>query len=240
MLLMYPLYDKQRAIGKHFAYSYEIVQDRCYFYFTKPQEVFCKSLLAAQILENVVISGDFTKISFVILHDSFRPFPDVTDNGHMHTHDNNTSHLCTYGECVKFMTSLGRQISSLESLQHTFAWLDRRDIFLVNKQCIYMGVDSICLINKNRHFTLSCMVPSSPTHIFLAPEVKNAESIPSQIYHTAVYYSLGAFANYCLSGDTDPTFVSNSFGLAIIDTKLYWFVLRCIHATPDKRLMLFL
>lgn len=227
------------------AYAYRTSPDRCTIYFSNPQETFCRALLAAKTMDSIVVSPDFTTLSFSIRNGSFRPFPRVANCSQSQAarHGPDVAPIFSYSACVRMIAALGRQISSMEQLHHTFAWLDCRDMYLVNNTCVYLGIDSMCALNTHtqdaEHFTLSSMIPPPQPSLFLAPEIRGAERLPSRFSRTAVYHSLGSFANYCLSGDNEDTFVSTSFGRSIVDTKLYWFVLRCMHTMPDKRLMLF-
>ena len=225
-------------------YAYHTTPHRCTIYFSEPQETFCQSFLAARTMESIVVSPDFTQLSFSIRDGSFRPFPRIAQcsKSHAKQRGSNVAPVFNYLQCVRMVSSLGRQISSMENMHHTFAWLDCRDMYLVNKTCIYLGIDSMCALDTQTEkvFTLSRMLPYSYPGLFLAPEIKRTEVLPSCFSRTAVYHSLGSFVNYCLSGNNEDTFVSTSFGRCIVDTKLYWFVLRCIHNEPNKRVMLFL
>jgi hypothetical protein len=87
-------------------------------------------------------------------------------------------------------------------------------------------------------------------NLFICPEIRNMKQLPFRIVYSATYYHLASLIIYCMfhknicfSGDgvEDGYVGEDGKGgvlIAIYNTKLYWFLIRCLHNEPLKRILL--
>jgi hypothetical protein len=73
----------------------------------------------------------------------------------------------------------------------------------------------------------------------IAPEIQRLTTLPSWVSYKAAYYSLGSLIIFCLAEDDEKSTKVQLRLEFIADTKLYWFLLRCIDSDPSARLLLF-
>ena len=118
--------------------------------------------------------------------------------------------------------------------------MDIEHIFVINRQFMfYFGSDHVVEMRQETKELIFSVPEHMSNHPFAAPEFQLVKTIPAIIPHQAPYYSLGAITTYCLFGDIDPQNIRpDDFG-PIVDTKLYWFLLRAIERNPKKRNYLF-
>ena len=81
--------------------------------------------------------------------------------------------------------------------------------------------------------------PFTNKHPHIAPEIQRLMTLPSYATYKAAYYSLGSLIIFCLAVDDEKSTKMTLRIEFIADTKLYWFILRCIDAEPCNRLLLF-
>lgn len=222
----------------HMSYSHSIDNQRCTVRFSSPQQAFCTAIHNSGILDSLVVSPDYTTISFYATVAC--PLSHVKSDA---IWNKSVSYQnMPYATCVDLAICLGKQLSHLEALGHTFDWLDNRHIFMVTHHIfLCLDVDGLCRISKNTSVTVSRFpddsTASKRTHIHLSPELAKATTIPCTLPYKSVYHSLGALISQCLS-DHCLSLRDKSFLLSIVDTKLYWFILRCMDPSPESRTML--
>ena len=74
---------------------------------------------------------------------------------------------------------------------------------------------------------------------FISPELENNTSLPIIVTITSTYYSLALLCIKCLgglAGKAGDDFILNS----IRNTKMYFFLKRCLEKDPKKRYFLYL
>jgi hypothetical protein len=81
--------------------------------------------------------------------------------------------------------------------------------------------------------------PFSLKQPHIAPEIQRLMTLPSYATYKAAYYSLGSLIIFCLAADDEKSTKIPLRLEFIADTKLYWFLLRCIDPEPSARLLLF-
>lgn len=87
-------------------------------------------------------------------------------------------------------------------------------------------------------------------NLFICPEIRNMKQLPFRIVYSATYYHLASLIIYCMfhknicfSGDDVEDGYVGEDGkggvlIAIYNTKLYWFLIRCLHNEHLKRILL--
>jgi len=152
----------------------------------------------------------------------------------------NGINILPYNCLLNIIYSLTKQISYL--LQN-------------NSKCFYkLDVSNILVIDDCKFIYLSCedlkdvdvkdnkMIiyrPISKTTGYISPELKNAKTIPILFSYKTIFYSLGLLILDCIKNreiEREPETEDESF--YIKNTKLYYFLERCLSIEPDKRFLL--
>lgn len=81
---------------------------------------------------------------------------------------------------------------------------------------------------------------------FSNPELFNIKSLPCEVNYKSCYYSLGSLVVYCLInsyllvGNEIKSDAEIEKSLSPIkNTKMYWFLKRCLNSLSHKRILLF-
>jgi hypothetical protein len=85
-------------------------------------------------------------------------------------------------------------------------------------------------------------------NLFISPEIKNSNVLPFTILYSSTYYHLAALIIYCMfnknicfygSGSNEDMDEKTIIKLlsGIVNTKLYWFIIRCTYNEPSKRIL---
>jgi hypothetical protein len=83
------------------------------------------------------------------------------------------------------------------------------------------------------------------TNLFISPEIKFIKNIPCSILYSSTYYHLASFIIYSMFNknicfnNNDKVFDIELLS-SIKNTKLYWFLIRCIDKQPSKRILLWI
>ena len=106
--------------------------------------------------------------------------------------------------------------------------------------CFFIGFEKLFHL-KNK--SIEIMVPFKKG-TFLAPEVRNITALPAEIFNPnkASYYSVGLLAAFLTSNKKNLT-TTEEFKDAVaplLNTKVYWMILRCLKKEPSGRYLLFI
>ena len=212
-------------------YTYEIRDNRCTFTFDERAEELCRSISSMKYLTGFTMTPTYDKLSFHA-HD-VRRMADFVDR------KSNKLAAITYQQAVSMIKHLGGQLFHLERQKRSVLWLDIQHVFVINRQhFFYFGNDDVVPLTTSDAMAFSVPTQLS-TRSFAAPEFTEIESLPAHIPRQAPYYSLGAMIAFCLFSDIDPQNISLVQLSPIMDTKLYWFLLRATEPCPKKRSLLF-
>lgn len=205
--------------------TYNIVGNRCVLTFCEPCEVFCRALAESNMFGGTTITQTFTQISFYAKSVcSLRSFL------------SQRREKLQYNEGMKLAQCLGQQLFYLEKRAHTFSWFDTNHVLVIDDSTFFcIDVEQLMPIDSLGRIWFTA--PFSVKLPHLAPEIKRLLSLPSHVAFTAVYYSLGSLITFCLT-DTEGAEPSAQLLEFIAQTKLYWFLLRCIDADPGARKLL--
>ena len=207
--------------------SYKITGNRCILSFQEPDEIFCRALADSKLFGGITITQTFTQVSFYAK--SCCSLRELLSQ---------RREKLQYFEGVKMAQCIGQQLFYLEKYAHTFSWFNLDDILVIDEStflCIaleqLMPVDAFGRIWFTR--------PFSNKHPHIAPEIQRLKTLPSYVTYKAAYYSLGSLITFCLAEDDEKSTKMQLRLEFIADTKLYWFLLRCIDNEPNARLLLF-
>lgn len=213
-------------------YAIKISSDsrRCFICFDEPQPELCKSLEKLNVLCNLIISPSYEKLSFLM--NSIKSLQHVTDPKH------NNYQKFTYNNGITMAKCIGFQIFHLEQAERTLSWLTMKNIYVIDDTYyIYLGVKELVEINEDQHFTIFSPILKKK-NTYLAPELTSVSTIPASYHKNAVYYSLAQVIVVSLMPNQNKSKVTSAILFPIVDTSLYWFLIRCFRIDPKSRICL--
>jgi hypothetical protein len=147
----------------------------------------------------------------------------------------------TYVMCMKMIDDLTKQLLFLKKINYGFYGLDIQDIILIDNTFVFCSAQNVLqIVNDSFIFYAPINHP-----YFSNPELIELTSLPAEINHKCIYYSLGSLIVFCLLNQY--LLVGNEIKSAkeidailspIINTKLYWFLKRCLNEQIDNRVLL--
>lgn len=149
----------------------------------------------------------------------------------------------THFKCIKMIHDLSLQINYLKKINYCLYGFDIDDIIVINENIfIICGGNYLSSINNNTEFIFY-----SPIKIpyFASPELITLTNLPGVININCIFYSLGVLIIYCILNEY--LLVANEIKceeeiekilFPIHDTKLYWFLKRCLKTDSKKRVLL--
>jgi hypothetical protein len=143
-----------------------------------------------------------------------------------------------YIEGVKLAQCIGQQLFYLEKYAHTFSWFNLDDILVIDESS-FLCISLEQLMPVDAFGRIWFTTPFTNKHPHIAPEIQRLMTLPSYVTYKAAYYSLGSLIIFCLAEDDEKSTKVQLRLEFIADTKLYWFLLRCIDSEPSARLLLF-
>ena len=144
-----------------------------------------------------------------------------------------------------------KQIKYLESRGYTFYGFDIEDVIMINDDTFgIITTDYLTTIEKDKedkNKNTICFWTPFVKPYFSSPELLNLTTLPSNISYKSCYYSLASLAIYLLWNEYilkgNEIMVDDEIEeimTPIYNTKLYWFLKRCLHTEGDKRLLFYI
>lgn len=207
--------------------THKITGNRCVLSFHEPNEIFCKALADSKLCGGITITQSFTKVSFYAKKVfSLRELL------------SQRREKLQYFEGVKLAQCIGQQLFYLEKYAHTFSWFNLDDILVIDESSfICIALEQLMPVDAFGRIWFTTPFTNKYPHI--APEIQRLMTLPSYATYKAAYYSLGSLITFCLAVDDEKSTKMPLRLEFIADTKLYWFILRCIDSEPSARLLLF-
>jgi hypothetical protein len=147
----------------------------------------------------------------------------------------------SYATCIKLIDDLSKQLFCLNKLGYGFYGFDINDILVIDNTFIFCSTQHLLeLYNNDIIFTSLIKKP-----YFSNPELFKLTSLPSKINHKCCYYSLGLLVVFLLMNKY--LLVGNEFKTSkeidnilqpINNTKIYWFLKRCLDDDINNRNLL--
>lgn len=150
----------------------------------------------------------------------------------------------SYLMCKSIFVDISQQIKLLEEIGYGYLSIHPDDLIFIqtdneNFSFIFLNLDDYYNVEKNM---LKITKPYSK-HSYFSPQIKNITQIPIDInYSQNIFYSLAMVICNCL-GKIDPNdkYIDYQKNLdCILETKLYWALLRCLKDKPSDRFCLFI
>jgi hypothetical protein len=147
----------------------------------------------------------------------------------------------TFQKCIKMIDDLTKQLLYLKKLGYGFYGFDMNDILIIDNVFIFCSTQHFLpLVENNMVFYEPMKIP-----YFSNPEILELTTLPSEINYKCEFYSLGVLATFCLLNEY--LLVGNEIKsveeidrilLPIYNTKIYWFIKRCLEEKVDERALL--
>ena len=149
-----------------------------------------------------------------------------------------------YLDVIKLIHNITKQMNYLYENNFSFYGFDLDDILVINKSLFFVASSNYLLPVVDKTNILFYNPIKMP--YFSNPELFKLTSLPYEINYKCSYYSLGAIVTYCLLNKY--LLVGNEIKSdqeiekelsSIKNTKMYWFLRRCLNIMCDKRIILF-
>jgi hypothetical protein len=151
-------------------------------------------------------------------------------------------------EKTKYMIKmLSNQIEILKTKNLAFYGFDLDDVLMINDNIfIIVNANNILELDKERKSYITFNAPFDLPY-FSSPELLELKTLPAKIDYRTSYYSLGALITYFLL--KEYLFVGNEVMREkaiekclnpIFNTKVYWFLKRCLKEKSNERNLLFI
>ena len=147
----------------------------------------------------------------------------------------------TYKKCIKMIDDLTKQMINLKKMGYGFYGFDINDILTIDNTFIFCSTENLLpVIEDNIIFYFPIKTP-----YFSSPEIMKLTNLPSEINYKCSFYSLGVLVvfyllnNYLLVGNEIKSVEEiGNILLPLNNTKIYWFIKRCLEENIDKRVLL--
>ena len=136
----------------------------------------------------------------------------------------------TYESVEQMILHLGNQMIVLSEVGIGMLFFNLNSISVLD-DTYFLISDLTNGVPLNSKEQLSLTYPLKMTGL-LSPELKNISTLPVVVSITSGYYSLALLCIECLG-------IDNSLD-SIMNTKMYFFLQRCLHKDPHKRYFLYL
>lgn len=151
------------------------------------------------------------------------------------------SQIMSHSNCVKMIDDLTKQMFILKNIGYSFYGFDIDDILIVDNIFIFCSSEYLLPIIEDDIIFYS---PIKPPY-FTSPEILKLTNLPSEINYKCSYYGLGILIVFCLLdkyllvGNEIKSVEDIEYILApLYNTKIYWFIKRCLNENIDKRILL--
>ena len=167
---------------------------------------------------------DYETSSIYFCAENVTPLKDLIKN-------NSLSH----NKCIKLIYDLTNQILYLKKLGYSFYGFDINDILVVDELFMFCSAEYVVpLVNESIIF----YSPIKQAY-FSNPELYNLTTLPSEISYKCCYYSLGTLVIYCLLNAYIKSVEQIEKVIEpLYNTKIYWFIKRCLDSDINKRELL--
>jgi hypothetical protein len=147
----------------------------------------------------------------------------------------------SYNNCIKMIDDLTKQMMYLKKMNYGFYGFDIDDIIVIDNTFIFCSTQYLLPLKEDNIFFYS---PIKQPY-FSNPELIELTTLPSYVNYKCVFYSLGLLVVFCLLKtyllvgneikSTDE--IENSI-VPLKNTKIYWFIKRCLEEKIEKRVIL--
>lgn len=142
----------------------------------------------------------------------------------------NYKETITYSQIIKMIDCISKQLNYMNSVGYGCIGFSQEDILIINDKYIICNPKLFLPLHNNYMFIVEPM--KMPQFVSL-----KLTKLPTKIYYTSSYYSLGALVVFCLLHKTIDGNVDTIIE-PLTNTKIFWFLKRSLHDDPHKRTLL--
>ena len=208
-------------------------------------DLFFKSLLDSKIITGSSINSYYSAISFyassvVKLKDWLLACGSCGPN------------RMSYNSAIHLVYSLSKQQKYLEHTKLGFVCFNVDDIVVIDDSKFICVNPSLCEeifevggsgTSSTARSKMTLCRPFNSAHCFCSPELLLVNSLPASVHYKTSYYSLGLLAIFCLFGYDGRCSSDSQQTLSVLEpilnTKLYFYLLRCLSVHAENRHLLF-
>ena len=147
-----------------------------------------------------------------------------------------------YDTVLKILQEYANIIQYLERLNKSVVLYGLDDLIVIDDESfVFINNENIFSHHSKNPKRIDISVPLEITK-FSSPELQQQESLPFTLDYRSGLFSLASILTYCLFAETllDKDDKQVKILLEpIVNTKLYWFILRCAERNIKKRVCLF-
>jgi len=154
----------------------------------------------------------------------------------------NGNQILSHNIIQNIIYSLAKQIFNLlNNESKCFYKLDASNILVIDDcKFIYLTHEHLKDVKDNK---IHIYNPISKKTGFFSPELENVKSIPILINYKTIFYSLGLLILDNMTSNVEKT-INKEINISdelfcIKDTKLYYFLDRCLQTKPSKRFLIY-
>ena len=144
-------------------------------------------------------------------------------------------------QCITMIDELTKQMDYLKSMDYGFYGFDINDILVVDNLFLFCSTQYLIPLQNDNFIFIEPI--SNP--YFSSPEIIEITTLPSEINYKCCYYSLGVLVVFCLlnnyllvGNELKSTEEIECILIPFLNTKIYWFIKRCLEPKIEKRMLL--
>ena len=152
-----------------------------------------------------------------------------------------TDHKLEINKCIKMIDDLTKQMSYLKTINYGFYGFGINDILVVDNKFVFCSSQYLYSLSED---TFLFIEPINNPY-FSNPEIIELTTLPFEVNYKCCYYSLGALVVFSLlnvyllvgnelKSKEEIEDILNPF----LNTKIYWFIKRCLDKKISKRMLL--
>jgi hypothetical protein len=199
------------------------------FLFPYNSEPLIKSLVSTKIITGATVTDDYMSLSFnATTVKTLKSFIKAS---------------VPYELVLKIIYQLSTQLKYLiETRNETFIGYNINNVIVIDDTTFaYISNEELCNIEFDQ---ITISYPFSRNDFYISPDISNITEIPSKVHYKSVFYSLGSLMVDCLSFNREEAEERNPHkildNLPIKQTKLYYFLKKCLSEEPKNRYLLFI
>ena len=164
----------------------------------------------------------------------------------------NKTNKLSYPILLKIIYYLSKQLDYLMTNDSKcFYTYDPNNIIVIDDSIfIYLSQEHLKDVKKDEfnNNNIHIYSPISTSNLYLSPELSSAKILPIMINYKTIFYSLGLFILDNIRSNEDINEYINEdlnedlneiINEDIKETKLYFFLKRCLYNEPEKRFLLY-
>jgi hypothetical protein len=202
------------------------------FWFPYNSEPLIKSLVLTKIITGATVTDDYMSLSFnATTVKTLKTFLKAS---------------LPYELVLKIIYQLSTQLKYLiETYNETFIGYNINNVIVIDDATfVYVSNEELCNIEVDQ---ITISYPFSRNDFYMSPDISKITEIPSKVHYKSVFYSLGCLMLECLlfkdeesNEDEERNLHKILDKLPIKQTKLYYFLKKCLSEEPNNRNLLFI